>query len=271
MSVCECVSGGHVCMSVCECVSGGNVYTTTTLITLCTNTTHVALCTTITTTLAALYAHNTKHTKVRQCRPQLRRDQIATGLSTIDGVDPKAARMLASHIPVKIYNTGATIEAVIQYCCSNYCRDCKGARLHDNVDIKDQDGKLCEWRMSKRRKRGQDGKFVQHNWLSRCVGCSLLQQGRDRKSNDRAKARRHRVKKDMSDYLCSGKKVKVNSLDKITWLKFAQLRKQIATAKREGDNYDLFEELRKIAVQVLHRFVCTCTCMPIIHVCAYVR
>ena len=153
---------------------------------------------------------------MRQCRPRLRRDQIATGLSTTSGVEPKAARTLAARIPAKICNTGATMEAVIHYCCLNYCRDCKGARLHgnvDDIDIKGQDRKLCAWR---RRKRGQDGKFLQRNWLSRCIGCSLLQQGRDRKSNDRAKERRYRVKKDMLDYLYSDKKVNVNSLDKIT-------------------------------------------------------
>lgn len=207
--------------------------------------------------------------KVRQCRPRLRRDQIASGLEKITGGQAKAARLLAAQIPASVYRDGASIEDVIKYCCINYCVNCRGARLHGNVHVKgfrfDSDDsvgltfgqsahrkeEICQWRMSKRRSRGQDGELCERSWLSRCNDCSHIQQVKhDQKSNDRAKAKRHRIKEHEMEYLSSGIKVRVNSHDLVAWPLFAKLSKEIATAKAAGIDIDSFEELRKIAVKV---------------------
>ena len=218
--------------------------------------------------------------KVRQCRPRLRRDQIASGLETLTGGQTKHARSLAARIPAAVYQMGASIEDVIKYCCINYCVNCKGARLHGNVHVKgfrfDSNGSVnltmgpsanrkeesCQWRLSKRRNRGQDGELCHRSWHSRCNDCSLLQQTKHyHKSNDRAKAKRHKIKQDEMDYLSTGKKVLVNSLDLIAWPLFAKLRKDIAKAKSAGIGIDSSEELRKISVQVRVDRYHTCIAM----------
>ena len=135
---------------------------------------------------------------VRSCKPRLRREQVgivdidtttsaphhhhhhrqvASGLSTLDGVSDTLGRTLASHIPSDLLP--ATIETVIQYCCKNYCRSCKGARLHGGVQVKgflpiprgkgymirvnefkNPKPNYCEWRLAKRRVRDEEGKLL---------------------------------------------------------------------------------------------------------------
>ena len=108
------------------------------------------------------------------CRPKFRRDQIAKGLATLDGVDEKQGRRLAFRIPAHEYPAG--IEAVKQYCCKNFCTTCRGARLHGDIQVKGflarSKGVLemrtlrqyintknddCEWSLAKRRTRNETG------------------------------------------------------------------------------------------------------------------
>ena len=136
-----------------------------------------------------------------------RRDQIANGLATFDGMSVIAARQLAAHIPPEKYP--ASIEDVKQHCCKNLCFDCKGAHFYGNVQVlihsfcvcidtythsytqvkgflcpsKDDEWLTltqfinpkkedCEWRYSKRRSRDQDGNLSSPQWLGRCVSCN---------------------------------------------------------------------------------------------------
>ena len=70
--------------------------------------------------------------RVRSCRPRLRRDQIARGLSKL-GVSAGNGIRLAKLIPRSLYP--ASIEVVQKYCLRNFCRDCKGAHLHGGVEV----------------------------------------------------------------------------------------------------------------------------------------
>ena len=70
---------------------------------------------------------------VKSCHPRLRRDQIANGLSKLPGMSAATGRKLAKLILASEYP--ASIEAVKNYCCINFCRSCKGARLHGSVQV----------------------------------------------------------------------------------------------------------------------------------------
>ena len=127
--------------------------------------------------------------RVTSCRPKFRRDQIAKGLATLDGVDEKAGRRLAYRIPAREYP--APIKAIKKYCCKNFCRACRGARLHGDIQVKgfkarrkgvmemmtlEQYSKPkkdeCEWRLAKRRTRNEAGVLQPRGWLNVCVECS---------------------------------------------------------------------------------------------------
>ena len=70
---------------------------------------------------------------VKSCHPRFRRDQIAIGLSKLPGINAEAGRHLAKLIPATEYP--ASIATVKKYCCVNFCRSCKGARLHGSVQV----------------------------------------------------------------------------------------------------------------------------------------
>ena len=229
--------------------------------------------------------------KVRSCHPKFEREQVARGLSKIPGVTAEAGRILANLIPRSEYP--ASIEIIKKHCCRNFCRDCKGAFLYGDFQVKGfvsipkERGHMitfaqfrnpkkdyCQWRLSKRRLRDEDGNLLAHGWISRCVTCSDKHQLLTVEHNNRKKEIRHRIKCDELTYLRSGQTVKVyiyahtqahplshplfhplhcvqvNFHDFIAWPLFAALRKRIRVSRALGEKTDLLEELRKIAVEV---------------------
>ena len=114
--------------------------------------------------------------QVRSCKPRFRLEQVASGLCKLEGVSDTLGRSLAERIPADEFPV--CIESVIKYCCKNYCKDCKGARLYGGVEVpgftaipvgkrfmitlddyKNPKSEHCEWRLSKRRLRNPDGKL----------------------------------------------------------------------------------------------------------------
>lgn len=189
--------------------------------------------------------------RVTSCRPKFRRDQIAKGLSTLDGVDDKTGRVLARRIPAREYP--AQIEAVKKYCCKNFCKTCRGARLHGDIQVKgfkarrkgsmemmtlEQYSKpkrdACEWRLAKRRTRNDDGVLNPHGWLNVCIECSEKYQETFDRHNTQAKEKRHRIREDEIEYLRSGNKVQVNKLDLTAWKMFAEMKKKIDERRVRG-------------------------------------
>lgn len=80
-----------------------------------------------------LCINNSTEWNVASCSPKFRRDQVAKGLGTIAGVTDAAARQLAMRIPATKYPV--CIEDVKKYCCKNIYSDCKGVRLHGDVQV----------------------------------------------------------------------------------------------------------------------------------------
>ena len=177
-------------------------------------------------TIKDLGVTTTEAWKVRSCRPKLRREQVVRGLSKIPDVSVELGRRLANLIPR--YEYPASIESIKKHCCRNFCRDCKGAYLHGDVRIKgfvsipkDQGFMItfaqfrnpkqehCQWRLSKRRLRDEDGNLQEHGWITRCVACNDKHQLLTVEHNARKKEIHHRIKCDELTYLRSGHTVKV--------------------------------------------------------------
>ena len=202
------------------------------------------------------------------CRLKFRRDQIAKGLTTLDGVDEKAGRRLARRIPAREYP--ARIEAVKKYCCKNFCTTCRGARLHGDIQVKGfkarRKGEMqmmtleqyikpkkdeCEWRLAKRRRRNEAGVLQPRGWLSSCVECSSKYQETFDLHNAEAKAKRHRIKEDELQYLRSGNKVQVNKHDLTAWTMFAEMKKKLVQRHIRGMCVCLFP-LPCLAFHLIH-------------------
>ena len=111
---------------------------------------------------------------------------------------------------------------------------------------------VCSWRLSKRRVRDKTdgGNLIPNGWTRRCVACSEKNRLRASVSNARAMEKRHRIKKAEAEFIECGKIVKVNSHDKVAWPLFAQLKKDMITARSEADAFNIADELRKIAIKV---------------------
>ena len=176
---------------------------------------------------------------------------------------------LAARIPAQEYP--APVETVIKYCCKNFCNSCKGVRLHGGVQLKgfkpvlnpdeytlilksnNQKEQCCQWRLSKRRKRNDEGQLLPLGWHNLCVDCSSKKKKIDDVANALAMQKRHRIKNDEFEFLRRGKLVEINSLDLSAWYLFAKMKQTLANSP----NKNILEELRKIAAKV-------CVCVTIL-------
>ena len=137
-------------------------------------------------------------------------------------------RKLAARIPASEYP--APIPAVRNYCCLNFCRSCKGARLHECFvlvkgfkpipknksylitigEYRHPKQEHCQWRLSKRRACGEDGNMQPISWLGRCISCSDKDRQYTVAKNAREKEKRQRIKRVELQYLRNNKQVQVN-------------------------------------------------------------
>ena len=112
----------------------------------------------------------------------------------------------------------------------------------------------CTWRLSKRRLQDSEGNWSRA-WLGRCIECNARHIDHYKKTNNKAKEKRHRIKQDEHEFLCGIHCVQVNSLDIIAWPLFARLNQNLLACHDTETKVDVVEALRKIAAKVL-LFLC---------------